>query len=639
MNEFYHKSAVKSFIMIVNRPFLSHRNWQKKLLDSTSISSNLLLMPENTTEDLKKLPRWDLSLFYKGTGDSKRKADMDELRSMAGEFQDKYRSRVAGLSPVELREAFEFEGRIHHIIANLSLHAFLSFASNTQDNEAQSMVAQIEELSANVASSLVFFDLEMGIVNREDWLRSPELDGYHYQIELSRERASHNLSEELESYSLEKNLTGRNALTGLFDEFYGQFRIKVQTSNGVQEFTEEEALASLHSSDREFRNQVYNRFLESVGENSVITGNIYNNIVLDHQLECKRRKYEDLMEPRNLSNQVSGASVRAMLDTVESGYDLARRYFRTKAKVLGITDFSNADIYAPLTTSNESINYSQAKDIVLRSYSGFHPRLGELTEAFFNDNRVDAALAPGKRSGAFCYGASPEHDAYVHLNYTGDIRSVQTLAHELGHGVHHQLSKRNNHTSFDTPLTTAETASVFGEVLLNEQLIADSKDPKTELSILASQMEGIIATVFRQTVLTRFEQRAHAERQNGRVSNEVLCNIWWEENLKLYGEDVSMIESYKWGWAYIPHFVHTPFYCYAYSYGQLLVLALYNEFKKGTGGFQDAYIELLSRGSSQRPEQLIAETVGLDITRRDFWDLALGLLDENLTRIENLAGV
>lgn len=590
-----------------------------------------------TNVDFRSLPGWDLSKIFSGKGDPNRIKTIATLRERAEEFRTNYHGRVGDLSAAELKSAFEQEGEIYELEARLGIHAFLSFAQNTQSETAQAMVSEMEELGTEVSSMLVFFDLELGTADADRWISSEELKEYHYQIHRAQKRAAHNLSEEMEAYGMEKNLAGRNALTNLFDEYFGQFQVKLEYNGKSLVLSEEEALASLHLPDRGYRTAVYRRFLESVGESRVVLSSIYNNILLDHRLDTERRKFPDLMAPRNMSNQVSGESVRSMLDVVENSYELARKYFRLKARVLGYSDFTNADIYAPLANTTETISYERAVEMVRDSYREFHPKLGDLVDAFFSEGRVDGALAEGKRSGAFCYGASPGLDAYIHLNYTGDIRSVQTLAHELGHGVHHQLSRGLNHTNFDTPLTTAETASVFGEILLNEKLMKESKDPATELSILASQMEGIIATVFRQTVLTRFEQRAHEKRREGRVSADAFCDLWWEENEKLYGDAVQMVDSYRWGWAYIPHFVHTPFYCYAYSFGQLLVLALYNEYMQKGDEFRENYIRLLSSGGSDRPDVLVKKTIGLDLADPSFWQSAMDLLSRNLLRIEELS--
>lgn len=591
----------------------------------------------NAPENESALPRWDLTTLYPALDSPSRKEDMDRLRKLARSFQEKYRGHVSSLTGAELLEAFQKEGEIHGLSAKLGVHAFLSFTENTQDALRQAALSEVEELGASIGQDLVFFDLELGQADSSAWLADPSLGEYHYYIRRSVERANHNLSEELEAFSIEKNLTGKNALISIFDEFFGQFSFEEETPEGKKRFTEETALAVLHSPDRKFRTQIYSRFLEEVGKNKGLLSNIYNNLILDHRLSSKRRKFEELMDSRNLSNQVSSKTVRAMLDTVEAGYPIAQRYFRTKARLLGLRDFTNADIYAPMTTEDRKIPFPEAKEMVLESYRKYDATLGAMVEDFFRDRRVDAALSEGKRGGAFCYGASPDLDAYVMLNYTGDIRSVQTLAHELGHGVHHQLAKRQNYTSFDTPLTTAETASVFGEILLNERLYETSSAPGEKLAVMASQMEGIIATVFRQTVLTRFEEAAHGEREKGRVAPERFCELWWNENKKLYGDAVQMVESYRWGWAYIPHFYHTPFYCYAYSFGQLLVLALYNEYRKRGDAFREGYRELLASGGSARPSELVQRTVGLDIEDPGFWAGALSILEEMAGRIETLA--
>jgi len=445
----------------------------------------------------------------------------------------------------------------------------------------------------------------------------------------------HDLPEELEAYGMEKNLTGKHALSGIFDELFGAFKFTMETSEGKKTFTEETALSSLHSPDREYRHQVYEKFLSLIGENKIVLGNIYNNIILDHRLDSKRRGFENLMSPRNLYNQVSDESVESMLKTVESGYELARKYFRMKAEFTGITGMTNADIYAPIISDKEDIPFSKARDLVVEAYSSFDKNAGIIVNDFFN-KRTDVPVREGKRPGAFCYGPSPEIDAFVHMNYTGDIRSVQTLAHELGHGLHHQLSKVQNHLNFDTPLVTAETASVFGEILLNELMFENAKTKTEKLSILFSQMEGIIATVFRQTVLTRFEQRAHDARAKEKVQPEAFCDLWWEENHKLYGDAVKMVEPYRWGWAYIPHFIHTPFYCYAYSFGQLLVLSLYGEYMKKGNSFKTGYLELLSQGGSDSPANLVKKSTGLNLEDGSFWEISLSLLNENLKRIEAL---
>ncbi len=590
------------------------------------------------------LPEWDLTGIYRSAEDPAWKKDQETLRKKAAAFKEKYRGRVNSLSPQELYNALKESDSVSETAARLNLFAYLSFTLDTQSTVNQGLVSEVEELGSEVASELVFFDLELGKTDYsflEKESENPEnqnLKEYLYYIRKAADRAKHNLTEELESYGIEKNLTGRSALTGIFDELFGAFQFSLTTpEKGREIFTEETALAALHSPLRSYRTAVYSEFLNQVGKNSVVLNNIYNNLMLDHRLDWKRRGFSGPMEPRNLANQVSSRSVQAMMEAVESGFPAAQDYFRWKAQYLGIPDFTNADIYAPVGGSETSLDFKTASELVSEAYIRFDPGLKTELESFYSDKRVDASLRGTKRAGAFSYGASAGLDAYVMLNYTGDIRSVQTLAHELGHGLHHQLSRRSlNNSSIETPLTMAETASVFGEMLLNEMLLEKSSSEDEKLSILSSQMEGIIATVFRQTVLTRFEERAHAAREKGRVPGEELNSIWMQENSKLYGDSVKMVDAYQWGWAYIPHFIHTPFYCYAYSFGQLLVLSLYNEYRKQGRKFTEGYLNLLAAGGSDSPDRLILKHTGLDINKPDFWMGAIDMIRTTVARIKTL---
>lgn len=541
-----------------------------------------------------------------------------------------------GLSHEELGKALDRHRDIAELQARLGVYAYLVFSSDTSKPESQALLGEREELNAEIGAQLVFFDLELGKAAYSSSLPD-HLSSYAYPLRQIEERAKHNLTEELEAYGLEKDLTGRRALTALFDEVAGSFSFEEDTPEGRKKFTQETALSVMNSPDRAYRHKIYTRFLEEVGNGKVITNNIYNNILLDHRMDTKRRGFGHVMDPRCLENQVSRAAVESMLDAVEEGYPVAQRYFSLKARILGWNDMTNADIYAPLGTSRLKFTFDDAWKTTREAYGRFDARIGALVDDFAGGRRIDAALRQGKRPGAFCYGAFPSIPAFVFLNFTGELRSVQTLAHELGHGVHHELSRSQNHMNFQTPLVTAETASVFGEILLNEFLIETTSSPAEKLAILAAQMEAMIATVFRQTVLTRFEQRAHAAREKGRVADEEFCRIWWEENAKLYGNSLTMVAPYKWGWAYIPHFVHTPFYCYAYSFGQLLVLALYAAYLEKPAGFADRYRLLLSSGSSARPADLVKGTIGLDIEAPGFWQSAIGLLDRTMKRIEELA--
>lgn len=574
------------------------------------------------------LPVWDLSLIYKSS--LERAADESRILTLAAAFAAAHRGKIASMPDQELEQVFEEHKVIVNTLSRLFVHAYLTFASNTASTDAQALVARTEEMGATVRSHLVFFDLELGRLPQRSFAGS--LAGYAYYISRAQKRSQHDLTEELETYGIEKNLTGISALTSLFDEVMGQLSFEAEDAAGkTTKFTQETALALMHSPDRALRTRIYGKFLEAVGEEKTVLSAIYNNVLLDHRLDYTRRKYSAPMEARHLQNQVSGKAVRSMLDQVESYYELARKYYRWKAKIAGIDAFTNADIYAPIFSSAAKFSFEDAQHVVLDAYSKFDHRAGSLVEAFFSGRRVDAQVRDAKRPGAFCYGASTDLDAFVHMNYTGDIRSVQTLAHELGHGLHHQLAMKQNHLSFDVPLVTAETASVFGEILVNELLLTRTEG-QDKLALLCAQIEGVLATVFRQTVLTRFEEKAHAEREKERVAPDRFCELWLDVNAKLYGDAVRMVDAYRWGWAYIPHFIHTPFYCYAYSFGQLVVLSLYEQYLQKGPDFVGSYMELLSLGGSRAPVDLVKGAVGLSIEEDAFWAGGLSYVERMIDR-------
>jgi oligoendopeptidase F len=578
----------------------------------------------------ESLPRWDLSLIY--STDTDRAADEKRIVELASAFAAAHRGKIAGLSDAELEAVLEEHRVISNMLSRLFVHAYLTFASNTASTDAQALVARTEELGAGVRASLVFFDLELGRLPEREF--TGNLAQYSYYISRAQKRSKHDLTEDLETYGIEKNLTGISAFTSLFDEVMGQLSFEAEDADGkTKKFTQETALALMHSPDRALRTRIYGKFLDTVGEQKTVLSAIYNNVLLDHRLDYKRRKYSGPMEARHLYNQVSGKAVRSMLNLVEAHYELARRYYRWKAKIAGIDAFTNADIYAPLFASQAKFSFEEAKSVVLDAYTKFDNNAGRLVSGFFSGSRVDAEVRDAKRPGAFCYGASPELDAFVHINYTGDIRSVQTLAHELGHGLHHQLAMKQNHLSFDVPLVTAETASVFGEILVNELLLTKTQG-QDRLALLCAQIEGVLATVFRQTVLTRFEEKAHAEREKERVAPDRFCELWLDVNGSLYGDAVRMVEPYRWGWAYIPHFFHTPFYCYAYSFGQLVVLSLYEQYLKNGPAFVGSYLELLSLGGSRAPVDLVKGAVGLSIEDDAFWAGGLSYVERMIERVE-----
>jgi oligoendopeptidase F len=346
------------------------------------------------------------------------------------------------------------------------------------------------------------------------------------------------------------------------------------------------------------------------------------------------------MESRHLANEVDASTVQALLATCQDHYPLAQRYYRLKQRLLGLDRLCDYDRYAPVGSLLPNVPWEQAQTLVLRAFADFSPDMAAIAERFFAGNWIDAEVRPGKRGGAFCAATVPSAHPYVLLNFTGKLNDVMTLAHELGHGVHQFLARKQGYLQMDAPLTMAETASVFGEMLVFQSLMRQLKDPGERLALLCHKIEETIATVFRQVTLTRFEQRVHSEwRAHGELAPQRFCELWQEENARLYGEAVALTEGYRWWWAYIPHFIHTPFYCYAYAFGELLVLSLFEIYQQlGREGFVPTYLELLERGGAAAPAELLAP-FGIRLDDPSFWRLGLQPLERLLTEAEECAAL
>jgi oligoendopeptidase F len=364
---------------------------------------------------------------------------------------------------------------------------------------------------------------------------------------------------------------------------------------------------------------------------------VFNVLVQDKATRDRLRRYQHPKQSRNLGNEIDDATVEALLAAAERGFPTVARYYRLKATLLGLPVLEDYDRYAPVGAAPGSIGFAQAREIVLGAYADFSPRMAEIAGLFFERRWIDAELRPGKRGGAFSASTVPSVHPYVLLNYTGNLRDVMTVAHELGHGVHQYLARERGLFEQDTPLTTAETASVFGEMLVFRRLLARERDPRVRLSLLCGKLEDAFATVSRQVVMTRFEEKLHAARRaEGELPVERVNALWLEANRPMFGDAVRLNEHYAWWWLYIPHFVHSPFYCYAYAFGELLVLALLRRYDEEGSAFVPKYLELLRAGGSRTPPELLAR-LGLDITDPRFWDGGLAVLEGMVAEAEAIA--
>ncbi len=427
------------------------------------------------------------------------------------------------------------------------------------------------------------------------------------------------MSEAEEELIQRMSLSGRKAFVSLYDEFMASLQVALEIDGQVKSFSVEEVLSLLHNSDRSLREKAFRTLLEELGRQRVVLRNIFNALLLDHHLENLKRGHPSPMHRVCISDGVDERIVGEMMEGVETYYPLARRYFRVKARLLGLEKLKNIDLWAPLDDEGTQIPFSKAREFILEAMEALHPSFHSIASECFEKKWIDAELRKGKRGGAFCKCFAPSQHPLVLMNYSRNLRDVAILAHELGHGIHYRLASRQSFLNFDPSPILAETASTFNEIVLIQHLLK-REDLQAQVStLLSSHLDGIIVTIYRQNVLTRFERAIHRQREYQLMNAEKICQLWWEENERLYGEDVEMIPAYRWGWAYVPHFIHHPFYCYSYIFGNLLAIILYQNLQDKGEGFLEGIMDLLSTGSSQSPVEMLAQ-LGLDPGQKSFWE-------------------
>jgi oligoendopeptidase F len=490
------------------------------------------------------------------------------------------------------------------------------------------------EFGNELSREILFFDLELMAIPEDIFAplaADVRLANYRHHLAAIRRFQPYSLPEREEQLLTRKNLTGIQAFSKLFDELTSSLSYRMELDGEERDFTGEELISLLHHPDAEVRERALTVFLNGHAEQGIVLSTVFNTVALDHGQEMEIRGYSHPMQSTNLGNELSDEAIEHLMGVTEANFPLAQEYFRLKAKLLGMEKLKNSDVYAPVGECHKTYSYEEAKKLVLDSYSAFNPEYGKLIEKFFSDRRIDVEPRQGKSGGAFCMGLTPKLPPYLLLNFTGNLRDVATLAHEAGHGLHYLRSGEQTILNYHAPLPLAETASVFGEMMLTSRMLAEETDREVKISLLCATIEDIIATTFRQVVLTRFEQRMHLERKEGLLTSDRLCTIWWEENGKLFGDSVDMIEPYRWGWSYISHFIHTRFYCYAYTFAELLVLSLYARYKETGPSFVPTFDAILRSGGSRSPGDTAA-LAGIDINDSGFWqkgyDMLGGLVHE-----------
>ena len=578
---------------------------------------------------------WDLEPLVGGTGVAGVDALLDEADERSERFAERYRGALETIDSAGLREAMNELAEIQDRVGRAGSYAQLSFSTDSADPARGALLQRVEERMTALATRLVFFDLEWAALDDErvdELLAGDGLDFCRHYLRSARRYRPHLLTEPEELIMTEKSLTGAGAWTRLFEELMSatEVRLPAGDNGDAVPVPLDVALSKLASPDRDVRRVAAEAVTDALTPGLRTRAYIFNTLLADKGIDDRLRSYPNWLASRNLANEASDESVQALVEAVRGRYELPRQWYRLKAKLLGIDKLSDYDRAAPVGDEDAEIPWPEAKELVLDAYRSFAPRLGDVAEGFFSDDRIDVPPRPGKRGGAFCSYTVPSAAPYVLLNYTSRRRDVLVLAHELGHGVHATLAAPQGIFHQGTPLTLAETASVFGESLVFGRLLERAPSAESRLALLAEDLEGSIASVFRQIAMNRFEDLAHtARRGEGELAADRLGELWYESQRELFGDAVTISDGYRMWWSYIPHFVNVPGYVYAYAYGQLLALSIYQQYLERGAEFVPSYLELLAAGGSKSPEEL-GRIVDVDLSDPGFWDAGLELVQQRL---------
>ncbi|MGH2911058.1 MAG: M3 family oligoendopeptidase [Solirubrobacteraceae bacterium] len=579
---------------------------------------------------------WDLSPLVNGAGDEGARAQLAQALERARAFANLHAGKVCKIDAPTLEAAMRELAVIQELAGRAGTYAGLRFSVDTSDPAAGALLQEVQERSTEIETTLLFFELEWASLCEEhadSLLTEERLEFCAHHLSNVRRYREHLLSEPEEKILAEKSVTGASAWSRLFDELTSAIEVGVDGETVALDV----ALSRLALPDRETRRSTAEAVTQALSPGLRTRAFLFNTLLADKATDDRLRRYPSWLASRNLSNEATDESVAALVEAVRARYELARRWYRLKAGLLGVERLADYDRMAAVTEDEVTYTFADAREIVLDCYSSFSPELGAAAKGFFDGRYIDAPVRPAKRGGAFCASAVPSVHPYVMLNYTSRRRDVLTLAHELGHGVHFALASKQGVFHQGTPLTLAETASVFGETIVFGRLLEEDTSPASRLALLAENIEGAIATVFRQVAMNHFEDLVHtARREQGELSVERFGELWAQSQEEMLGDSVEVTEGYRSWWSYIPHFIGSPGYVYAYAYGQLLALSVYQRYEQRGEELIPRYLELLAAGGSLSPEDL-GRIVDVDLPDPGFWDAGLDLVERQLEEAEAAA--
>jgi oligoendopeptidase F len=582
--------------------------------------------------------KWDLGELFSGFDSPDLESAFDNVEEQVASFEGvrgKLKPEIDAETFLDVVRASEESTRI---VNRIYAFAGLSFAADTQDQNAQSLLGRVQQFVAEMQNRTLFFNLWWKDLDEANAQRLMDASGdYRYYLEEIRHFKPHTLSEAEEKVVNLKDVTGSNALVNLYDAITNRYVFKLEVDGEVKELTRAQLQPYIQGPDPDLRARAYQELYRVYGEDGLVLGQMYQTRARDwHNENITMRKFSSPMSVRNLANDVPDEAVNVLMDVTKKNSRIFQRYFRMKAKFVGIPSgkLRRYDIYAPVAKSDKPFEFNDAARMVLESFSAFEPRVGELAQRVFDQDHLDSEVRKGKQGGAFCASINPENTPFVLMNYTGRARDVATLAHELGHAIHAMLASHHSTFTFHSSLPLAETASTFGEMMLTEKLLAEETDEAVRRDILFKQMDDAFATILRQIYFAMFEREAHEMIQKN-ASIDELCTAYMENLKEQFGDSVDLSDEFKWEWVSIPHIYHTPFYVYAYAFGQLLVFSLYQQYKAEGESFKPKYLKILSAGGSEAPEKILSEA-GIDIRSPQFWQGGFNVLSRMVDELEKL---
>ncbi|NKB48772.1 MAG: M3 family oligoendopeptidase [Alphaproteobacteria bacterium] len=586
---------------------------------------------------LGDLPEWNLDDLFPGRESAELATATGQARQKAQALEASYKDKLSDLTGSALAAAISEYEEIDEILGRMMSFASLLYAADMTEPESGRFYQTMQETVTEISTHLLFFALEINKIDEavlSEKLTDPALAKYEPWLRDTRAFRPHQLDDALERLLLEKHVAGKAAWVRLFDETMAALKFKVALKRGEKEMTSAEVFNLLSDQDGAVRKAAAKSIGAVLGENARVFTLITNTLAKDKEIEDKWRQFAQPVSSRNLSNYVEDEVVDALVAAVKASYpSLSHRYYALKAGWFGADHLDYWDRNAPLPDEDErTIAWRDAVDTVLGAYGRFSPQLAEVGQKFFDNNWIDAPVRPGKSPGAFAHPTVPSAHPFLLLNYQGKTRDVMTLAHELGHGVHQVLAGVQGHLMADTPLTLAETASVFGEMLTFRKLLDDAPNPAQKRVMLANKIEDMLNTVVRQIAFFEFERRVHDRRGEGELLTEEICDIWMEVQGESLGPAIRFEDEYRYYWTYIPHFIHSPFYVYAYAFGDCLVNSLYAVYQGAEDGFAEKYLAMLRAGGTLRHKELLAP-FGLDASDPAFWQQGLSVISSLLDEL------